>query len=326
MPDTSDNAQSANGVPVPSGQSAGGSEQNAEPPVAKRLWGKYRGTVVDNQDAPPSGRLLVSVPGIVITNWAMPCVPLTDIAMGTFMRPRIGANVWVEFERGDPDMPIWVGCWWGEGEIPAIAEEYNAVPAISVMTIESSQRGHLHLRYADAGRRRHSRQRQHHRWRRRGNDRPHAEQRQHHRADGDDHDHHLQRRHARGGVHGRMSMIEIAFPYGLETAAARPPLIYNNHVEQMLELLLLTRPGERVNLPTFGCGLLDQVFAPNSPEIAAALNVTIAAAINLWLQDVVSLTSLDVSVQENQLNVNIAYTVLPTGSPASLTLSVPGGP
>lgn len=141
MPDTSDSTQTANGVPVPSGQSAGGSEQSAEPPVAKRLWGKYRGTVVDNQDAPPSGRLLVSVPGIVITNWAVPCVPLTDIAMGTFMRPRIGANVWVEFERGDPDMPVWVGCWWGEGEIPAIAEEYNAVPAISVMTIESASAG-----------------------------------------------------------------------------------------------------------------------------------------------------------------------------------------
>jgi hypothetical protein len=118
-----------------------GSEQDPDPPVAKRHWGKYRGTVVDNQDEPPSGRLLVSVPGIVITNWAMPCVPLTDVAMGTFMRPRIGANVWVEFERGDPDKPIWVGSWWGEGQIPVMAEEYNAVPGITVMTIESGTAG-----------------------------------------------------------------------------------------------------------------------------------------------------------------------------------------
>ena len=44
---------------------------------------------------------------------------------GTFVRPRIGANVWVEFERGDPDKPIWVGCWWGEGQIPVMAEEYQ---------------------------------------------------------------------------------------------------------------------------------------------------------------------------------------------------------
>jgi type VI secretion system (T6SS) baseplate-like injector VgrG len=118
-----------------------GSEQDPDPPVSKRHWGKYRGTVVDNQDDPPSGRLLVSVPGIVITNWAMPCVPLTDIAMGTFMRPRIGANVWVEFERGDADKPIWVGCWWGEGQIPVMAEEYNAVPGITAMTIESATAG-----------------------------------------------------------------------------------------------------------------------------------------------------------------------------------------
>ena len=115
-----------------------GSEQDPDPPVAKRHWGKYRGTVIDNQDTPPSGRLLVSVPGIVITNWAMPCVPFTDSEMGTFVQPRIGANVWVEFERGDPDKPIWVGCWWGEGQIPVMAEEANAVPGVPAITIESA--------------------------------------------------------------------------------------------------------------------------------------------------------------------------------------------
>jgi len=118
-----------------------GSEQDPDPPVAKRYWGKYRGTVVENQDAPPSGRLLVSVPGIVITNWALPCVPLTDVLMGTFVRPRIGANVWVEFERGDADKPIWVGCWWGEGQIPTMAEASNANPIAPAVTIESGTAG-----------------------------------------------------------------------------------------------------------------------------------------------------------------------------------------
>ena len=132
-----------------------------------------------------------------------------------------------------------------------------------------------------------------------------------------------------------MTTIDVAFPYGLDgrglTAADLPALhalttaAYDAHVEQMLELLLFTRPGERVNLPTFGCGLLDQVFAPNSPEIAAALNVTIAAAISLWLRDVVAVTSLDVRAQENRLIVDISYTLLDTGSPASVTLTVPGG-
>lgn len=119
----------------------GGSEEDPDPPVAKRHWGKYRGTVVDNQDVPPKGRLLVSVPGIVITNWAMPCVPFASILAGTFIRPEIGSNVWVEFERGDPDMPIWTGSWWGDGRIPLIAEEYNAVPVTPVVTIETGLEG-----------------------------------------------------------------------------------------------------------------------------------------------------------------------------------------
>jgi hypothetical protein len=121
-----------------------------------------------------------------------------------------------------------------------------------------------------------------------------------------------------------MSMIEIAFPYGLDNRGRTALASYDDHVGQMLLLLLLTRPGERVNQPTFGCGLLDQVFAPNSPEIAAALSVTIAAAISLWLRDVISVTSLEVTSQGGQLTVNIGYTVLPTASPASLTLTVPG--
>ena len=123
-----------------------------------------------------------------------------------------------------------------------------------------------------------------------------------------------------------MSTIEVAFPYGLDDRGRTAIATYGDHVQQMLELLLFTRPGERVNQPTFGCGLLDQVFAPNSPEIAAALNVTIAAAISLWLRDVLSVTSVDVTAQQSQLMVNISYVVLATGSPGSVTLPIAGGP
>jgi len=122
-----------------------------------------------------------------------------------------------------------------------------------------------------------------------------------------------------------MSTANVAFPYGLDGRGRTATASYADHVEQMLLLLLLTRPGERVNQPTFGCGLLDQVFAPNSPEIAAALNVTIAAAISLWLHDVLAVTSLDVSSHDSQLTVNIGYTVLATGKPTNLALAVPGG-
>jgi uncharacterized protein len=123
-----------------------------------------------------------------------------------------------------------------------------------------------------------------------------------------------------------MSTIEVAFPYRLDDRGRTAIATHGDHVQQMLELLLFTRPGERVNQPTFGCGLLDQVFAPNSPEIAAALNVTIAAAISLWLRDVLSVTSVDVTAQQSQLIVDISYVVLATGSPASVTLPIAGGP
>ena len=141
MTDTSDDERPTMGSLGYTEQFTWGSEDDPDPPVAKRHWGKYRGTVIDNQDVPPKGRLLVSVPGIVITNWAMPCVPFASVFAGTFIRPEINSNVWVEFERGDPDKPIWTGSWWGDAQIPFIAEEYNAVPVTPVVTIETGLAG-----------------------------------------------------------------------------------------------------------------------------------------------------------------------------------------
>jgi phage baseplate assembly protein W len=93
----------------------------------------------------------------------------------------------------------------------------------------------------------------------------------------------------------------------------------------MLELLLFTRPGERVNRPDFGCGLLDLLFGPNSPEIAAAANVTITAAVGRWLGDLIALTSLDVTADDSRLVIDLTYEVLATGAPAELRLAI-GGP
>ena len=121
-------------------------------------------------------------------------------------------------------------------------------------------------------------------------------------------------------------MLEVAFPYRLDDRGRTATVQNDAHIEQMLELLLFTSPGERVNRPDFGCGLLDMVFAPNSPEIAAALNVTITAAIVRWLGDVISLTTLDVTADDSRLTVSIAYIVLATGATSELTLTVPGGP
>jgi hypothetical protein len=94
----------------------------------RQFWGKYRGTVLNNIDPEQRGRLMISVPDVlnlVPSTWAEPCTPLagpTGPGMGVYLVPPIGAAVWVEFERGDPNYPIWVGCRWGsQSDIPPLA-------------------------------------------------------------------------------------------------------------------------------------------------------------------------------------------------------------
>ena len=104
-----------------------------------KYYGKYRGMVMNNIDPMQLGRLLVQVPdvsGLLPSSWAMPCVPIAGLQTGMFALPIIGSGVWVEFEQGDPDYPIWVGCFWGSAaEVPALARlTPPAVPAITLQT------------------------------------------------------------------------------------------------------------------------------------------------------------------------------------------------
>jgi uncharacterized protein involved in type VI secretion and phage assembly len=88
-----------------------------------KYYGKYRGTVVSNIDPEQRGRIQVSVPAVFGDNrmsWAMPCTPYGGSQVGWFAVPPVSANVWVEFEEGEPDYPIWSGCFWGSGEAPAM--------------------------------------------------------------------------------------------------------------------------------------------------------------------------------------------------------------
>jgi uncharacterized protein involved in type VI secretion and phage assembly len=90
-----------------------------------RYYGKYRGIVVNNVDPMSMGRLQAQVPDVLgetPSSWAMPCLPLGGIQTGLFTFPPVGAGVWMEFEQGDTDHPIWTGCWWGSAaELPALA-------------------------------------------------------------------------------------------------------------------------------------------------------------------------------------------------------------
>ena len=90
------------------------------------FFGKYRGTVMNNVDPMMIGRIQAAVPdvgGMIPGSWAMPCVPVAGIQTGFFAVPIIGSGVWIEFERGDPDYPIWVGGYWGStAEVPMLAK------------------------------------------------------------------------------------------------------------------------------------------------------------------------------------------------------------
>lgn len=96
-----------------------------------QFFGKYRGKVENNLDPLMMGRVQVSVPAVLgggTLSWAMPCVPYAGSGVGFFAVPPVGANVWVEFEGGNPDAPILAGCFWGVGEVPASP----AVPQVKV--------------------------------------------------------------------------------------------------------------------------------------------------------------------------------------------------
>ena len=87
--------------------------------ATRRFYGKYRGTVTNNTDPMRRGRLMVQVPAVMgeTAVWAMPCVPYAGDGVGFFALPDVGAGVWVEFEAGNVDHPIWAGCFWADGQI-----------------------------------------------------------------------------------------------------------------------------------------------------------------------------------------------------------------
>lgn len=88
-----------------------------------QFFGKYRGKVENNIDPMQLGRVQVSVPAVLgdgRLSWAMPCAPFAGPGVGFFAVPPTGANIWVEFEGGDTDYPIYSGGFWGVGEAPAL--------------------------------------------------------------------------------------------------------------------------------------------------------------------------------------------------------------
>src|SRR5262245_9179951 len=130
--------------------------------VERRFYGKYRGLVVDNHDPESLGRLTLLVPSVlgpeVVTGWALPCVPYGgDSNQGFLCIPEPGAGVWVEFEEGDLEFPIWVGTFWsrpgGHSELPkpnhADGSEQGSVQSPPTRKIFKTRKGHT-IQFEDA--------------------------------------------------------------------------------------------------------------------------------------------------------------------------------
>lgn len=100
----------------------------------KRYYGKYRGTVLTNIDPLGQGRLFVQVTdplGLFPSSWAMPCVPWGGTQTGMVVVPPPHAGVWIEFEQGNPDYPIWTGFWWGKtADPPVLARTVKPLPTV----------------------------------------------------------------------------------------------------------------------------------------------------------------------------------------------------
>jgi Bacteriophage baseplate protein W len=103
--------------------------------------------------------------------------------------------------------------------------------------------------------------------------------------------------------------MHLDFPFQIDSRGHAASTDENDHIRDMIEQFLFTSAGERVNRPDFGSGLLQMVFAPNSPEIAAAIQMTVQAGLQRWLGDVIDVQSVEATSQDSTLRVAVSYRI-----------------
>jgi hypothetical protein len=119
-------------------------------------------------------------------------------------------------------------------------------------------------------------------------------------------------------------VTDVDFPYHVDDRGRTATTTYEEHVRDMIEQLLLTSPGERVNRPDFGSGLLQLVFAPTGPEVAAALQFAMQAALQRWLGDVIETRNLQVDSVDSTLTITVEYALRATGQVVTETFTAGG--
>ena len=116
-------------------------------------------------------------------------------------------------------------------------------------------------------------------------------------------------------------MSDIDFPFQVDGRGRIAATGYADHVRDMVEELLFTSPGERVEQPDFGCGLADLVFTPNSPELAAAVQVSAQGALQRFLGDVLTVDSLTATATDSTLSITVSYRIIATGQQVTDTIA-----
>jgi phage baseplate assembly protein W len=109
--------------------------------------------------------------------------------------------------------------------------------------------------------------------------------------------------------------MDIAFPMHFDARGRTAGAGLEAHVRDLIEQLIFTNHGERVNRPDFGSGAMQLVFAPNSPELAATVQFTLQAALQMWLGDVIDVGDLTVSADDSRLTIDLAYVIKANGEP-----------
>ena len=103
--------------------------------------------------------------------------------------------------------------------------------------------------------------------------------------------------------------MNVTFPYQFDARGRTSEAAEDRHVREMIEQLLFTSPGERVNRPTWGSGVLNLLFAGNSPELAAAAQLTVHGALQQWLGDIVQIEAVSVVSEDSKLIVTVQYLI-----------------
>jgi len=120
--------------------------------------------------------------------------------------------------------------------------------------------------------------------------------------------------------------MDIDFPLHFDALGRTATPTDDDHVRDLIEQLLLTSPGERVNRPDFGSGLLQSIFAPNSPELATAQEHVTRAALQRWLGDVIEVRELHFVADDSTLRVELSYLVKRTGERRSAAIALGEAP